>query len=282
MPSPLDPRTNNDTSFDDTGRMLAYIAQMISDLSTSLLSQGTVLAGYISGVSDQVSDNQDTTNLIKDRLGDPGSGTNIDAKINVVLDRESNISGTLGDVDDKIGDMPVGYPTLVDLTYSFNQETSVANLATRAWLAVEQGGTSVLDIVGQFLAGKFGGGTDLISIGKWLQGIWDVPPVDVLVASAAVSLSASQTLTIPGGVYGYVLTFTVPGYWGLLSADPVVYQPHIAVAAWRGAFGTVGPVALLATPTSQVYPRPAGASMLDIQLRPGITGTYKELRFLGL
>jgi hypothetical protein len=219
---------------------------------------------------------------LRTRLGDPGSGSNIDSKLNDLATTEADISGALGDVSAKIGDMPTGYPSLVDLTYSFDQETSVANLATRAWLAVEQGGTSILDVVGSFIRAKFGGGSDLIPIGQWIAGIWDVPPVQVLTAGESGALAATQSFEVATGVYGYKLHFVVPGYWGQLSLDPVVYQPHIAVAAWRGPFGTVGPVVLLATPESQVYPVPPGATFLDIQLRPGITGTYRELRFLGL
>lgn len=280
--TPLDPCENVPTTIAELGQMLCWISGNLSTLQGLSGTYFDLIANSVGANTGGSASCTARITLIINRLGDPGGGTNIDAKINTIITNVGDADADLAELADAIGFRTGDQVDLLAATQNVVDGFTVYHQARRAANNTESSGHTLGDLVGAFLAAKFGGGSDLISIGKWIQGIWDTPPVDVLTESGYTTLSPTTTITIPAGVYGYHLEFTVPGYWGQLSADPVVYQPHVAVAAWRGAWGTVGPVVLLATPSSQAYPKPAGALYLDITMRPGITGRYHELRFLGL
>jgi hypothetical protein len=282
MPDPLAPCDNDAVTIGDLGRMLCYLWQGLYDLHTDVDVRLQELQDQLPGVVTVTNDTLADVDGLRDWFGDPAGGPTLLTRIGTLQTGVDEVNSDADELIYTVGNRVGSQQTIVDAVYRESSSEAVADLAFQARNNTQLTGTPIVALLGQIAQAVFGGGSDALTVAQIVSQIWDAPPVGMLTEGPSTALTSTNSIDVPSGVYGYHLSFSVPGYWGKVSPDPIVYQPKIGVAAWRGAFGTVGEVVYLATPDSQVYQIPAGATTLDLYLEPGITGTYRELRWLGL
>ena len=269
------------STIQDLADRLCDVQGNLNDSLQTVLDQVNVILDQIGGV--QTGDDRIFQRVVAlmDRLGDPGGSTNIDAKINTL---QTGVDEANEDTDLIINTVGIRTGTELSILGSVWDYADNAPVKDRVNLAVSQtinSGGSVGQLLGNVLLAVFGGGSVEATVLQTLLATWNAPPLDLLSAASPVSLTTNTDIAIASGVYGYVLRFTVPSYWGIRAGTPVEYNPFIARAAFVGDFGQVDSVVHIIAPVAQVYPIPSGARHLLIHLEPAITGTYEALRFLG-
>lgn len=267
-------------SLQDIADLLCTVQTEIDGRLATLQTSIDSLQSDIFSGSGSFPDTIDLLTLLRDRLGDPGMGTNIDAKINDIKTELDSVQTDTTTIQLTQASQNV---SLAEINADVDEANDAIGVAGGGKVdiidAVQSSGVISLVVgLADFL--KSGGGSSTLDLVQWLLSLWNAPPLALLHASGSITLATNNTIAIVAGDYGYTFAFTAPAYWGRRSGVPVAYTPMIGRAAFVGPFGTVGALVEIISDTAQVYPIPVGATELQVHLEPGITGTYQILRFL--
>jgi hypothetical protein len=263
------------------------LADILCTVQTNLSSQVSTLIGQVSALNNYVVDTSTglprvITDLdgLRDWVGDPSGGPTVYDQIGTAITDIGNVQSTSNSI---LANGASQNTSLAEINADVDEANDALGIQTGTKTtiidAVQTSGVLSL-IVGLADFVKVGGSSTTLDLVQWLLSLWNAPPLDLLTPHSPVALSVDTVLTPGDGVYGYVLNFTAPSYWGKRAGTPIEYIPYIARAAWRGNFGTVGDLVHIASNEVQVYPLPGGATNLQVHLEPSVTGTYSELRFL--
>jgi hypothetical protein len=243
------------------------LADLLCTVQTNILAQTATLIAQVSALNNYVTDSSTGLPEVFDRFDSVDTQiANTHSAVDTTLVAVGTVASDVGEVQTDLDEVNAA------VGIAGGGKTDIID-------AVQSSG--VFDVViGLIDFAKTGGGTLQMALVQWLISLWNSPPLALLTASSTHLLGLTNSIAVSTGTYGYVLDLTVPGYWGQRSSTPVLYQPPIGYVAWRGPFGTVGEPQSILTPEVQLYPVPTGATELQVQLLAGITGDYRELRFL--
>jgi hypothetical protein len=181
----------------------------------------------------------------------------------------------------------VGYPS-VDGTSIYVMEIAISNeldiinesvevAETQATLAATTAATILAaNSITSLIIGiaKAAGGSLEVSIAELIAQFFANPPLQLLHAGTVTTITSGAVLTFPTGAYGINMTFTVPVSWGRTAGIIPIYLPSVAYIAWQNGLGYTGNPEPINTSPVSIFPLPANASSIQIDLPVGITGLY--------
>lgn len=267
-------------SYQDIADILCTVQTNLSSQLSTLIAQVSALNNYVVDASTGLPRAIGDIDGLRDWVGDPMGGPTVTDQLVTVASVVASISTDTGTIQSTQASQDV---SLAEINADIDEANDAIGIAGGGKVdiidAVQSTGVISL-IVGLADFAKSGGGSSTFDLVQWLLSMWNAPPLAVLFPSSSAPLSTNISIGIAAGDYGYVLSFTVPAYWGRSAGTPVEYIPGVARAVFVGPYGKIGPMTSIVTDVSQVYPIPDGATSVEIHLEPGIVGTYQVLRFL--